>query len=121
MGAFSLPSAEKLETFRTVAFEGARQKEELNEASLMPTDTPPQNVSSLRLLPLSAILAEFGLKNKTTIYGLIRQRKFPPPIKIGGSSRWIADEIEAYKAECKAECAANRRGPVPRRAESSAA
>ena len=83
----------------------------------MPTDALPQNVSSLRLLPLSAVLAEFGLKNKTTIYGLIRQRKFPPPIKIGGSSRWIADEIEAYKAEC----AANRRVPVPRRADNCAA
>ena len=108
MGAFSLPVPKKLETLRTVAFEGADKKRN-NEASLMPTDALPQNASSLRLLPLSAILAEFGL-HKTTIYGLIKQRQFPPPIKIGGSSRWLADEIEAYKAEC----AANRRGPVPR-------
>ncbi len=64
----------------------------------MTADTPASNV---RLLPLSAVLAEFGL-HKTTIYGLIKQRKFPPPIKIGGSSRWLADEIENYKAECRA-------------------
>jgi prophage regulatory protein len=64
----------------------------------MTADTPPQNVSSRRLLPLSAILAEFGL-HKTTVYGLIKQNRFPRPIKVGGSSRWLADEIEAFKAE----------------------
>jgi hypothetical protein len=53
-------------------------KKKNNEVSLMTTDTLPQNVSSRRLLPLSAILAEFGL-HKTTVYGLIKQGKFPRP------------------------------------------
>ncbi len=95
MGIFPLPSPEKLETL-TLSCSREPTKEELNEASLM--TTPASNV---RLLPLAAILAEFKL-HKTTIYGLIKRGKFPRPVKIGGSSRWLADEIENYKAECRA-------------------
>jgi prophage regulatory protein len=79
----------------------------------MITDTPATNV---RLLPLAAVLAEFKL-HKTTVYGLIKRGMFPRPIKVGGSSRWLADEIENYKAECRAK----GRGPTPRRADSFAA
>jgi predicted DNA-binding transcriptional regulator AlpA len=66
------------------------------------TDTLPQNVSSRRLLPLKAVSAEFAL-HRTTIHWLVKAGKFPKPIRIGGSCRWIADEIEAFKAERMAD------------------
>ena len=57
------------------------------------TDTHPQ--SARRLLAMPAVQAEVGL-HKTTIYGLIRDGKFPKPIKIGDSSRWLSDELAAW-------------------------
>jgi len=53
------------------------------------------------LLPLPAVQAEVGL-HKTTIYGLMRDGKFPRPIKIGDSSRWLSDELEAWINELAA-------------------
>lgn len=35
---------------------------------------------------------------RSRIYGLIGEGKFPPPVKIGASSRWIQTEIDAYIA-----------------------
>jgi predicted DNA-binding transcriptional regulator AlpA len=50
---------------------------------------------------MPAVQAEVGL-HKTTIYGLIRDGKFPRPIKIGDSSRWLSDELEAWINELAA-------------------
>ena len=59
------------------------------------------NPARRRLLPMPAVQAEVGL-HKTTIYGLIRDGKFPRPIKIGDSSRWLSDELEAWINELAA-------------------
>lgn len=36
---------------------------------------------------------------RSRIYALIGEGKFPPPVKIGASSRWIVREIDAYIAQ----------------------
>lgn len=36
---------------------------------------------------------------RSRIYALIGEGKFPPPVKIGASSRWIDPEIDAYIAQ----------------------
>lgn len=36
--------------------------------------------------------------NRTRVYALIRQRKFPPPLKIGKSSRWQKSAVDAWIA-----------------------
>jgi predicted DNA-binding transcriptional regulator AlpA len=33
--------------------------------------------------------------NAATLYRGIRQRRYPKPVKIGGSSRWLRSECEA--------------------------
>jgi prophage regulatory protein len=65
----------------------------------MPPSETPQ--SARRLLPMPAVQAEVGL-HKTTIYGLIRDGRFAKPIKIGDSSRWLSDELEAWINELAA-------------------
>ena len=39
---------------------------------------------------------------RSRIYALIANGDFPPPVKIGTSSRWINPEIEAYIAQLAA-------------------
>lgn len=39
---------------------------------------------------------------RSRIYGLIGEGNFPPPVKIGASSRWIDREIDAYIAQLAA-------------------
>lgn len=73
------------------------QNEETRSPFMTFTDTPTRR----RLLPLPAVQAEVGL-HKTTIYGLMRDGKFPRPIKIGDSSRWLSDELEAWINELAA-------------------
>jgi predicted DNA-binding transcriptional regulator AlpA len=36
---------------------------------------------------------------RSRIYALISEGNFPPPVKIGASSRWIVAEIDAYIAQ----------------------
>lgn len=40
---------------------------------------------------------------RSRIYALIGEGNFPPPVKIGASSRWIDPEINAYIAQLAAE------------------
>jgi len=62
-----------------------------------------------RLLPLSRVTADTSLP-RSSIYALIQKGAFPPPLKIGRSSRWLADEIDAWLSER----VASRDGPAPR-------
>ena len=39
---------------------------------------------------------------RSRIYALISEGNFPPPVKIGASSRWIDPEIDAYIAQLAA-------------------
>ena len=47
----------------------------------------------LKLLTLAEVLELLGI-GKTKLYGDIQKGLFPPPIKIGVSSRWLASEIQ---------------------------
>jgi prophage regulatory protein len=82
----------------STSVETDNQEQKTRSPSMTPSDTPQ---SARRLLPMPAVQAEVGL-HKTTIYGLIRDGKFPKPIKIGDSSRWLSDELEAWINELAA-------------------
>jgi predicted DNA-binding transcriptional regulator AlpA len=41
----------------------------------------------------------FGQINPSTLYRQIKKGLLPPPIRIGGSSRWLRAECEACLAE----------------------
>ncbi|WP_170324573.1 helix-turn-helix transcriptional regulator [Ruegeria arenilitoris] len=43
---------------------------------------------------LSQLTAAYPLSGPT-IYRMIKKGTFPPPVKIGSRSYWIADEVEA--------------------------
>ena len=47
----------------------------------------------LKLLILAEVLELLGI-GKTKLYGDIQKGLFPPPIKIGVSSRWLASEVQ---------------------------
>lgn len=52
-----------------------------------------------RLVNLRDVCETVGFK-KSTVYTLIKNGKFPPPMKLlSGSSRWVAEEVNAWIAE----------------------
>jgi prophage regulatory protein len=58
-----------------------------------------------RLLPTRDLLNLIGA-SRSTLYVLIRDGKFPPPIKQGTRSRWLKSDAENYLKARLAECEA---------------
>jgi predicted DNA-binding transcriptional regulator AlpA len=50
---------------------------------------------SADLLNKAAVCRFFGNINPSTLYRGIRAGRFPRPVRIGGSSRWLRSECEA--------------------------
>ena len=51
----------------------------------------------LRLLTIEDVMERTGYKSRSTIYRLIRQKRCPSPVVIGGGRvRWRSDEIERW-------------------------
>lgn len=55
----------------------------------------------MKLIRLPEVEARVGLK-RTTIYRLIKDAKFPAPIKQGTGSFWMDTEIATYLSEVAA-------------------
>ena len=56
--------------------------------------TPP-SITSSELLNRRDVCAYFGGINPSTLYRGIKAGRFPRPVRIGGSSRWLRQECEA--------------------------
>ncbi|MFM0315985.1 AlpA family transcriptional regulator [Paraburkholderia nemoris] len=56
----------------------------------MPIDSPQR-----RLIRLPEVCRLVGL-SRSVVYARIKDRKFPPPIKLGYSSGWIESEIQRW-------------------------
>lgn len=70
------------------------------------------------LMKLEKVMEELGVK-KTAVYQMVKDEIIPKPIKVGGSSRWLSEEIDdaiklmiARRDEDKPK--ATRRGRPPR-------
>lgn len=50
------------------------------------------------LLDRRKVCLFFGSINPSTLYRQIKKGLLPPPIKLGGSSRWLRSECEAALA-----------------------
>jgi len=48
-----------------------------------------------RLLPLPEVESRSGFKS-SFIYRLIKENKFPAPVKIGNASRWRESEVQQW-------------------------
>lgn len=46
------------------------------------------------LLDIKHVMARLTIK-KTAVYSLVARGDLPQPLKIGGSSRWVPEEIDA--------------------------
>ena len=75
------------------------------------TDRPLHLLPPEALLRINDVLALVGLR-RSSIYGLIRQRKFPPPTKLTATAsawrlsevrRWLADPPNWAPGTCQAE------------------
>ena len=68
----------------------------VNQSILSNTDNNSASQSSeTLLLPMPTLSKRVGL-SRSNIYQQIQGGKFPEPVKIGRSSRWLAAEIEAW-------------------------
>lgn len=66
----------------------------IHMSALQSTGTP-HTKSSVRLVHLEEVMEQTGL-GRTKVYELLGEKKFPEPVKIGRSSRWLDDEISAW-------------------------
>jgi prophage regulatory protein len=58
---------------------------------MLPNDTPPS------LLTIEQVMDLTGYKSRTSIYRLVRQKRCPPPVLIGGNRvRWQAHAIHEW-------------------------
>ncbi len=59
------------------------------------------NGTPLALIPFFQVAIKVGM-GRSRVYALIGEGNFPPPVKIGASSRWLVSEIDAYIAQLAA-------------------
>jgi prophage regulatory protein len=59
----------------------------------------------MKMLSLSDLRAKKGVPfSRQHIHRLIRQRKFPVPVKVGANTNgWVESEIDEYIANCVAK------------------
>jgi len=56
-----------------------------------------QNAAFTLLLTIDDVMRLTGYKSRSSIYRLVRQKRCPPPVVIGGGRvRWRAGEIEHW-------------------------
>ena len=53
------------------------------------------NTKEMKFLCMKEVEAKIGFK-KSWIHERVKQGMFPPPIKIGGASRWLSSDIEVW-------------------------
>lgn len=53
------------------------------------------------MLTVSDLMARFNIK-KTAVYSMVERGDIPKPLRVGGSSRWLEDEIDAAVEAMKA-------------------
>lgn len=73
------------------------------------------HLSTPRLLALPQVRSMLGI-GKTKLYALVSAGKFPPPIKIGKSSRWLHSEINTWLEQCVASRTLPGGNPTQRKA-----
>ncbi|MEN5207984.1 AlpA family phage regulatory protein [Stenotrophomonas terrae] len=52
-------------------------------------------MSELQLLRRGEVMKKVGI-GKSTLYKLIREGGFPPPVRVGASSTWVESEVDAW-------------------------
>jgi prophage regulatory protein len=60
--------------------------------SLPPNTVPPNTVLALAMPDLLARISV----SKPYVYKMMRQGRFPKPIKVGHKALWMSDEIDAW-------------------------
>ena len=60
-----------------------------------------------KLLSVRSVAARYEC-HPSSVWRWVAQRKFPAPIHIGGMTRWLEAEVDAYDAQ-----AASQRQPIP--------
>ncbi|GAA0694664.1 AlpA family phage regulatory protein [Dyella marensis] len=50
-------------------------------------------------LTIKDVLQKLNMKSASTIYRWIDKGKFPAPVKLGLSSRWVESEVNAWMKE----------------------
>ncbi|WP_257825123.1 AlpA family phage regulatory protein [Rhizobacter sp. J219] len=75
-----------------------------------PAELSNQSLRAGVLLRLPAVSARVGMR-RTKIYGLIKDGKFPSPVKIGKASAWVDEEITQWIVNLQLEREAAKRPP----------
>ena len=72
------------------------------------------SLEGAKLLRLPEVCSRVGMR-RTSIYALIGEGCFPPPVKVGGASAWVDREITQWIEGLVASRDANPRGKGRRR------
>jgi prophage regulatory protein len=67
------------------------------------------SLEGAKLLRLPEVCSRVGMR-RTSIYALISEGRFPPPVKVGGASAWVDREITLWIEGLVASRDASARG-----------
>lgn len=90
-----------VELIVVIALRSPTMKHQTQPKANTTTSTPTSETtasaagSQLRLLPISEVMYRTSL-SRSLLYSLVQQGKFPPPVKIGATSRWPSSQIDAW-------------------------
>jgi predicted DNA-binding transcriptional regulator AlpA len=56
------------------------------------------NIQELEFFKLEEVLNKFKI-SQAKLYRLVREKRFPGPVKIGTSNRWLLSDFDSYLAE----------------------
>ena len=68
-------------------------------------------ITPRKLIRLPTVLDRVGLK-RSTIYQRMKADAFPRPVKIGGASAWVEEEVDAYVSRLMSARQANPTTPA---------
>lgn len=74
-----------------------------------------QRDEDLRMLRIDQVLELFPI-SKVSLYRLIREKKFPAPEKIGGTSVWASEDLREWRQQSRQRKTASS---APRRRDAS--
>ena len=101
-----LQTSEPFEGFEMATYPNTRLNNTPRSAE---THIAADNGTPLALIPFFQLSTKVGM-GRSRIYALIGEGKFPAPVKIGASSRWIVREIDTYIAQLAATRNSNLTG-----------
>jgi predicted DNA-binding transcriptional regulator AlpA len=86
----------ELRVSKRITSTNKRRDGAVNNMTIYPSADTRKNAETGSALLAFELLSQYVSMGRSRIYALIDEGDFPPPIKIGRSSRWLKTEIDSW-------------------------